>query len=151
MEIEDPEDDDHWASYLCNVYYECGFEAENGSDYVHRFVYSYDKTDGGQANTTRPGGVGSFDRMPYRKGYEFIGWSVEMNISAEEFEEKRKKYVHCTPFTKESLLYREIFEKYYPGQSQMIADFWMPNKSWRGCNVDDPSARVLSNYGESGK
>ncbi len=68
-----------------------------------------------------------------------------------EFEEKRKKYVHCTPFTKESLLYREIFEKYYPGQSQMIADFWMPNKSWRGCNVDDPSARVLSNYGESGK
>ena len=68
-----------------------------------------------------------------------------------KFEEKRKKYVHCTPFTKESLLYREIFEKYYPGQSQMIADFWMPNKSWRGCNVDDPSARVLSNYGESGK
>lgn len=68
-----------------------------------------------------------------------------------EFEEKRKKYDHCTPFTKESLLYREIFEKYYPGQSQMICDFWMPNKSWQGCNVSDPSARVLSNYGESGK
>ncbi len=69
----------------------------------------------------------------------------------EEFEEKRKKYAHCTPFTKESLLYREIFEKYYPDQSQMIADFWMPNKSWQGCDVNDPSARVLSNYGESGK
>ena len=26
-----------------------------------------------------------------------------------------------------------------------------PNKSWEGCNVNDPSARVLSNYGESGK
>ena len=25
------------------------------------------------------------------------------------------------PFTKESLLYREIFEKYYPGQAEMIA------------------------------
>ena len=46
---------------------------------------------------------------------------------------------------------REIFEKYYPGQGQMIADFWMPNKSWEGCDVDDPSARVLSNYGDSGK
>ena len=69
----------------------------------------------------------------------------------DEFEEKRKKYEHATPFTKESLLYREIFEKYYPGQSQMIVDFWMPNKSWEGCDVDDPSARVLSNYGESGK
>lgn len=69
----------------------------------------------------------------------------------EEFEEKRKKYNHATPFTKESLLYREIFEKYYPGQSQMVVDFWMPNKSWKGCNVNDPSARVLSNYGASGK
>ena len=52
---------------------------------------------------------------------------------------------------KESLLYREIFEQYYPGQSQMVADFWMPNKAWEGCDVDDPSARVLSNYGDSGK
>ena len=46
--------------------------------------------------------------------------------------------------------YREIFEKYYPGQSEMITDFWMPNKEWEGCNVNDPSARVLSNYGNSG-
>ena len=55
------------------------------------------------------------------------------------------------PFTKESLLYREIFEKYYPGQAEMIVDFWMPNKEWEGCDVNDPSARVLSNYGDSGK
>ncbi|MBR1736271.1 MAG: asparagine synthase B [Firmicutes bacterium] len=71
--------------------------------------------------------------------------------SDEEFEEKRKMYTHAQPFTKESLLYREIFEKYYEGNSEMIVDFWMPNKEWEGCNVDDPSARVLSNYGESGK
>ena len=66
------------------------------------------------------------------------------------FEEKRKQYTHAQPFTKESLLYREIFEAFYPGQSGMIVDFWMPNKSWEGCNVNDPSARVLSNYGASG-
>ena len=70
--------------------------------------------------------------------------------SSEEFEKKRLKYSHAQPFTKESLLYREIFEKYYPNQGKMIKDFWMPNKSWEGCNVDDPSARVLSNYGTSG-
>lgn len=58
---------------------------------------------------------------------------------------------HCKPFTKESLLYREIFERYYPNQAEMIIDFWMPNKEWNGCDVDDPSARVLSNYGNSGK
>ena len=68
-----------------------------------------------------------------------------------EFDTLCRKYKNPQPFTKESLLYREIFEKYYPGQSQMIVDFWMPNKSWEGCNVNDPSARVLSNYGDSGK
>ena len=67
-----------------------------------------------------------------------------------EFAEKCGQYTYCRPFTKESLLYREIFEKYYPGQAEMIVDYWMPNKAWPGCNVDDPSARVLSNYGASG-
>ncbi|MDD2354543.1 MAG: asparagine synthase-related protein, partial [Lachnospiraceae bacterium] len=75
---------------------------------------------------------------------------AESKYSDTEFNEKREKYTHAAPFTKESLLYREIFEKYYPEQSQMITDFWMPNKTWPGCNVNDPSARVLSNYGASG-
>lgn len=68
----------------------------------------------------------------------------------EEFELKSSKYTFAAPFTKESLLYREIFEKYYPGQAEMVAGFWMPNRNWDGCNVNDPSARVLSNYGNSG-
>ena len=76
---------------------------------------------------------------------------AENKYTDEEYEERRKKYDFATPFTKESLLYRELFEKYYKGNAEMIKDFWMPNKSWEGCNVNDPSARVLSNYGESGK
>lgn len=67
-----------------------------------------------------------------------------------EFETKRHAYDYCPPFTKESLLYREIFEEYYPGQAEMIEGFWMPNRDWEGCDVDDPSARVLGNYGMSG-
>ena len=61
------------------------------------------------------------------------------------------RYTAHPPFTKESLLYREIFEKYYPGQGGMIPGFWMPNRTWQGCDVDDPSARVLKNYGDSGR
>ena len=76
---------------------------------------------------------------------------AEQVYSEEDFQVKRERYSHAQPFTKESLLYREIFEKYYPGQSEMVVDFWMPNKSWEGCNVSDPSARVLANYGDSGK
>ena len=68
----------------------------------------------------------------------------------EEFNYKKDKYTFAKPWTKESLLYREIFEKYYGANAKMIVDFWMPNKNWEGCNVDDPSARVLSNYGASG-
>ncbi len=82
---------------------------------------------------------------------DYLKEYAEEQYTEEEFEELRMKYDHARPFTKESLLYREIFEKYYPGQSDMIVDFWMPNKSWEGCDVNDPSARVLSNYGDSGK
>lgn len=75
---------------------------------------------------------------------------AETKYTDEEFQKRAAKYGYCRPFTKESLLYREIFEEYYPGQAEMIKDFWMPNKSWKGCDVNDPSARVLSNYGDSG-
>lgn len=71
--------------------------------------------------------------------------------SDEGFEEGCARYDFAAPFTKESLLYRDIFEKYYPGQAHMIKCFWMPNKEWSGCDVNDPSARVLSNYGASGE
>ena len=76
---------------------------------------------------------------------------AEHRYTDSEFEEKRQAYAHARPLTKESLLYREIFETYYPGQSEMVADFWMPNRAWKGCDVNDPSARVLANYGDSGK
>lgn len=75
---------------------------------------------------------------------------AEEHYSDEDFAKGCEKYTFAKPFTKESLLYREIFEKYYPGQAGMVKDFWMPNKSWKGCDVNDPSARVLANYGASG-
>ncbi len=82
---------------------------------------------------------------------DYLKEYAQKQYSDEEFESRCKSYTHARPFTKESLLYREIFEKYYPGQSEMVADFWMPNREWEGCDVNDPSARVLSNYGDSGK
>lgn len=69
----------------------------------------------------------------------------------DQFQQLRARYSYAQPFTKESLLYRELFEQFYPGQARMIPSFWMPNPAWPGCNVNDPSARVLSNYGDSGK
>lgn len=82
---------------------------------------------------------------------DYIKAYAETVYTEEEFAEGVKKYSYVQPFTKESLLYRDIFEKYYKGQAEMIKDFWMPNKNWENCNVSDPSARVLKNYGASGK
>ena len=82
---------------------------------------------------------------------DYLKEYAERRYTYDELETGRKRYSHARPFTKESLLYRDIFEKYYPGQAKMIKDFWMPNRSWEGCDVSDPSARVLSNYGDSGK
>ena len=82
---------------------------------------------------------------------DYLKEYAERKYTDEEYESMCEKYAYARPFTKESLLYREIFETYYPGQAEMVAGYWMPNKEWEGCDVKDPSARVLSNYGDSGK
>jgi len=74
---------------------------------------------------------------------------AERVISDEQFEEE-KGYYTPVPFSKEALLYRKIFDKFYHQHEHLVPGYWMPNKEWQGCNVDDPSARVLSNYGKSG-
>ena len=76
---------------------------------------------------------------------------AEEMFPGDDWKKECAAYQPTSPFTKESLLYRKIFEKYYPGQGGMIPGFWMPNREWEGCDVDDPSARVLKNYGDSGK
>ncbi len=76
---------------------------------------------------------------------------AESMYTDDEFKQLSAKYTYNTPFTKESLMYREIFAELFPRHEKLIPDYWMPNKSWEGCNVKDPSARVLSNYGASGQ
>jgi asparagine synthase (glutamine-hydrolysing) len=86
-------------------------------------------------------------------GHSMVDWLkeyAELKYSEAEFQVKRREFKHGTPFTKESLLYREIFEQHFSGHSKVIKDFWMPNKEWQNCKVLDPSARFLPNYGLSG-
>ena len=46
---------------------------------------------------------------------------TESLYTDEEFQLRRANYsAHCMPFTKESLFYREIFEKYYHDQSRRL-------------------------------
>lgn len=68
----------------------------------------------------------------------------------EAFASMKKQYMPI-PLSKEALLYREIFEQFYPDQGHLIPGYWMPNQTWDGCQVNDPSARFLKNYDKSGE
>lgn len=74
----------------------------------------------------------------------------ELSISDQEFIEARKSYQSVAPHTKEALMYRRIFDQYFPKHSHLIPGFWMPNAAWVGDKIQDPSARYLSNYNQSG-
>lgn len=76
---------------------------------------------------------------------------AEKKYSDEDLRRGQKRYTHGSPLTKEGLWYREIFESIYPGRAEWIADYWLPNRSWENCDVVDPSARDLPNYGTSGE
>jgi asparagine synthase (glutamine-hydrolysing) len=81
---------------------------------------------------------------------DYIKEHANDSYTEAELIESPSKYPFGTPFTKESLLFRDIFESFYKERSQLIVDFWMPNKEWENCDVVDPSARALPNYGASG-
>lgn len=69
----------------------------------------------------------------------------------QEFAQKVKAYKTNPPLTKEALMYREIFAKLFPNQDHVICSYWLPNSSWPNCDLIDPSARYLPNYGQSGE
>jgi asparagine synthase (glutamine-hydrolysing) len=75
---------------------------------------------------------------------------AESKYSDTEFERKAATYSHCPPISKEALWYRELFESFYPHQAHWLSAYWMPNPVWVGQAINDPSARVLANYGASG-
>jgi hypothetical protein len=63
---------------------------------------------------------------------------AEARYTDAEFAAGAAKYDFATPFTKESLLYRDLFESFYPGQARMVDDFWMPNRRWAAAMSTTP-------------
>ncbi len=82
---------------------------------------------------------------------DYLKEYAESVYTDQEMETLSEKYTYARPFTKESLLYREIFEKILSGAGGNDRRILDAEQRVGGCDVNDPSARVLSNYGESGK
>ncbi len=87
-------------------------------------------------------------------GHGLVDYLIEaanLKYTDEEFITKSAKYNTNKPLSKEALMYREIFAELFPNQEHLICSYWLPNNSWPNCNLTDPSARHLPNYGNSGK
>jgi asparagine synthase (glutamine-hydrolysing) len=78
-----------------------------------------------------------------RPWYKIIEEKAELEISDEEF--KNHKYTHCSPRTKESLMYRKYFEKFFPekDRDKIIPYEWLPK--WSG-DMINPSGRLIGAF-----
>ena len=93
-----------------------------------------------RSKTAFSDGVGSVDN----KWFEILKKFMENKYSDDEFNELSKKYTFNKPYDKESLYYRELFEKYYPNKEKTIPYFWKQPFM----NQEDPSAWKVENYSE---
>ncbi|MFO0319170.1 MAG: asparagine synthase-related protein, partial [Neisseriaceae bacterium] len=81
---------------------------------------------------------------------DYLQELAENLYSDEVFKYKSEKYRYNKPLSKEALMYREIFNEFFNAQDHVIKSYWLPNRDWPNCNLTDPSARFLPNYGKSG-
>ena len=86
-------------------------------------------------------GVSSMDRPWYHVIQEKIS---AMGID-DELEAATANITHNPPKTLEQKYYRMVFERHYPGRSNVIPYFWMP----RFVDATDASARTLKVYNAS--
>jgi asparagine synthase (glutamine-hydrolysing) len=80
-----------------------------------------------------------------RSWFQIIKEHVDKKITDNEYNIKLLKYIgdeKRTPYDKESLYYREIFDKYYKNKDNTIPYYWRHPFS----TILDPSARLLNTY-----
>ena len=77
-----------------------------------------------------------------RGWFQIIKDHVDLKYSDNDFISNKNKYDVNQPYDKESLYYREIFEKYYKNCGKIIPYFW----KHPFCSEIDPSARLLAVY-----
>lgn len=78
-----------------------------------------------------------------RSWFQIIQEHVDKIIPDDQFEMRCARYKHNPPTDKESLWYREIFEKHYPNREKTIPFMW---KHPFNDPTADPSARLLDCY-----
>lgn len=153
LEARVPFSDTDFVSYVMSINPEIKLNKYNMGKYLLRKAF-----DISHSNTTEflPNEILWRDKAAFSDavGHGMVDDLIllaENKYSDEEFTTKIKQYKINPPLTKEGLMYREIFSELFPNQDQVICGYWLPNTSWPNCQLSDPSARHLPNYGASGK
>jgi hypothetical protein len=82
-----------------------------------------------------------------RGWFQIIQEHAEKLVTDKELDECSMKYQLNPPKSKESLWFRNVFNKHYPNNDEIIPYYWLPK--WSG-NVTEASARVLNCYNHEG-
>ena len=83
-----------------------------------------------------------------RPWYKVIEEKAESTISNDELKLAYEKFPYCTPKTKEALMFRNIFHKYFPekDRDKLIPYQWMPK--WCG-EMLNPSGRLIEAFNKN--
>lgn len=123
LEARVPFSDIHFLKYVMQINPSLKrFSKEKMEKYLFRkaFEHMLPKELAWRVKTAFSDGVSNAE-MPW---YQIIKTYMDTKYTDEEYIEKRKRYLHNMPYDKESLYYREIYEKYYPNTSRTIPHFW---------------------------
>lgn len=147
LEARVPFSDKEFVTYVMEIDPELKLNSYNMGKYLLRQAFNDDKL--------LPEEILWRDKAAFSDavGHGMVECLIKMadsKYSDEEFQIKSSTYVLNPPLTKEGLMYREIFCSMFPNQEDVISGYWLPNKNWPNCNINDPSARHLPNYGNSG-
>ena len=87
---------------------------------------------------------------PQHSWYKLIQKDLDRKLSDAEYGQQAARYTHLRPHSKESLYYRQLFERYFNEEhSDVVPHYWLPQ--WLppdNAGNQEPSARALDIYRE---
>ena len=123
LEARVPFSDIHFLNYVMKINPKCKrFSEKRIEKYLFRKAFEdmlpYELA--WRVKTAFSDGVSNAE-MPW---YQIIKNYMDTKYTNKEYLLKKETYTYNKPYDKESLYYREIYEKYYPGTAETIPYFW---------------------------
>ena len=144
LEARVPFADKEFVEYVMNIDPQLKLNTYNMGKYLLRNAFVHDKL--------LPDAVLWRDKAAFSDavGHGMVDYLIQIAESKySDADLTNNSYTYNKPQTKEALMYRNIFHRLFPNQEHVITGYWLPNHSWPNCQLSDPSARHLPNYGAS--